>query len=334
MEVWTSNFDQKLQIFEQIASQFNPDMEIQSTDNYLDWTSLSYILLSDTNWTTRSIPVGSDDPIDILTFSFEMPIWITTPAKVRKLGIIQSVVSNIYDAQGNPSLALIEQINNLGNRQYFTPTGYQAIVNNGIVTLIPNHGPEINNSNFNIPTTVGNPIAWAPVIHSFGEIIPNVSLLYLTNAATERLIVGTVAYDLNNPDNLAFTVDPTTIPSNTLPAINAVVDPTVNGPNAGLPAAASGQRYLLVNPIGSTANQTGNSPKLWQNTNGSGVVAQTNDIIQYDGNNWNVSLHPISTTGIQYVTNTFSGIQYVWTGTQWQKSWEGLYQEGLWSIVI
>ena len=91
MEIWTSNFDQKLQIFEQIASQFNPDMEIQSTDNYLDWTSLSYILLTDTNWTTRNIPVGSDDPIDIATFTFEMPIWITTPAKLKRHCSIQRV---------------------------------------------------------------------------------------------------------------------------------------------------------------------------------------------------------------------------------------------------
>lgn len=334
MEIWTSNFDQKLQLWEQICCQFNPDMEIQNTDNYLDWTSLSYILLSAQNWTTRNIPVGSDDPIDIATLTFELPIWLSTPAKLKRLGIIQSVNANIYDANGNPSLALIEQTNQLGNRQYFTPFGYQAVVNNGNITLFQNYGPELNNTNYTIPTTLGNAIPWAPVIASFGNIVANYSMMYLTDTVTNRLITGTVYYDPVNVNNLKFNVDTATIPTNTLSSVNAIVDPQVNGPGSGLPAASTGQRYLIVNDISASTVQTNNGPKLWQNTNGTTVVAQANDIIQYDGNNWTVAYHPITTSGTQYVTNTFSGIQYVWTGSQWQKSWEGLYQEGLWSIVI
>ena len=40
LDIWTSNTNQKLQICEQIATLFNPSLEIQSTDNYIDWTSL------------------------------------------------------------------------------------------------------------------------------------------------------------------------------------------------------------------------------------------------------------------------------------------------------
>ena len=332
MEVWTSNFDQKLQIFEQIASQFNPDMEIQSTDNYLDWTSLSYILLTDTNWTTRNIPVGSDDPIDIATFTFEMPIWITTPAKLKRLGVIQSVVASIYDGNGNIQQSLVDQTSLLGNRQFFTPTGYQVVVNNGNVTLFNRGGPEINNTNYNIPTTLGNAIPWASTISSFGNIVANYSMMYLTNTATERLVVGTVAYDATNPNNLLFNVDSATIPTNILPSVNAIVDPQVNGPGSGLPAASSGQRYLIVNNLGGAS--LGNGAAAWQNANSSVTVAQANDIIQYSGNAWTVAYHPTPTSNASYVTNTFSSIQYAWNGSQWQKSWEGLYPEGYWSIVI
>ena len=332
MEIWTSNFDQKLQLWEQISAQFNPDMEIQSTDKYLDWTSLSYILLTGTNCSTRNIPVGSDDPIDVATFTFELPIWITTPAKLLRLGIVQSVVANVYDALGNPSQALIDQTNNLGNRQYFTPTGYQALVNNGNVTLFPNHGPELNNSYLSMPTTIGNAIPWAPVIHSFGEIANNYSMLYLTDTVTDRLITGTVAYDATNLNNLLFNVDTATIPTNILPSINAIVDPQVNGPGAGLPAASTGQRYLLVNNMGGAS--LGNGASAWQNANSSITTALPNDIIQYNGNSWFVAYRPNSVSNASYVTNTFSSIQYAWNGNQWQKSWEGLYQEGLWSIVI
>ena len=332
MEIWTSNFDQKLQIFEQIASQFNPDMEIQSTDNYLDWTSLSYILLTDTNWTTRNIPVGSDDPIDIATFTFEMPIWITTPAKLKRLGVIQSVVASIYDGNGNIQQSLVDQTTLLGNRQFFTPTGYQVVVNNGNVTLFNQGGPVLNNTNYAIPTTLGNAIPWASTISSFGNIVANYSMLYLTNSATERLVVGTVAYDTTNPNNLHFNVDTATIPTNILPSVNAIVDPQVNGPGSGLPTASSGQRYLIVNNLGGAS--VGNGAAAWQNANSSITTAAANDIIQYNGSAWAVAYHPTPTSNASYVTNTFSSIQYAWNGNQWQKSWEGLYPEGYWSIVI
>jgi hypothetical protein len=332
MELWTSNFDQKAQLWEQITTMFNPDMEIQGNQNYFDWTSLSYVLLTATNWTTRDIPVGADDPIDVATLTFEMPIWFSTPAKIQKLGIVQSIVSNIYDANGNPSNALIEATNNLGNRQYFTPTGYQVVVNQGNVKLLPRGGPEIYANSYSIPTTTANAIPWAPVINLFGNIANNYSMMYLTDSRTDRLITGTVAYDPNNVNNLFFNVDNATIPSNILPSINAIIDPRLNAPSVGLPAAANNQRYLIVNPLGNAT--VGNGSSAWQNANTSITQALPNDIIQYVGNAWTISYRPNATSNASYVTNTFTNIQYSWDGNQWVKSWEGVYQEGLWSIVI
>ena len=42
-DLWTSNTEQKLQLVEQISCVFNPSLEIQSTDNYIDWTSLTTV---------------------------------------------------------------------------------------------------------------------------------------------------------------------------------------------------------------------------------------------------------------------------------------------------
>ena len=53
VDVWTSNTEQKLMLLEQIMVLFNPAFEIQSTDNYIDWTSLSYVLLTGIDWTNR-----------------------------------------------------------------------------------------------------------------------------------------------------------------------------------------------------------------------------------------------------------------------------------------
>ena len=56
VEIWTSNTEQKLQILEQLCTLFNPALEIQSTDNYVDWTSITYVLLTGVNWSSKTIP--------------------------------------------------------------------------------------------------------------------------------------------------------------------------------------------------------------------------------------------------------------------------------------
>ncbi len=107
-DLWTSNTDQKLQLIEQMLVLFNPSLEIQTTDNYLDWTSLTIVDLDDLNYSSRSIPQGVDADIDICTMTFKMPIWINPPAKVKKLGIIKSIISNVFTESG--SVAELEDL--------------------------------------------------------------------------------------------------------------------------------------------------------------------------------------------------------------------------------
>jgi hypothetical protein len=94
LDIWTSNTEQKLQLIEQIATLFNPALEIQSSDNYIDWTSLTYVLLTQTSWDSRTVPTGGEEPISIATMTFEMPIWISTAVRVSRMGIIETVLTN------------------------------------------------------------------------------------------------------------------------------------------------------------------------------------------------------------------------------------------------
>jgi hypothetical protein len=87
VDFWTTNYQQKLELIEQLGTLFNPSMEIQSTDNFIDWTSLSVVELDSSRWSSRTIPSGTDDPIDVATLTFKLPIWISSPAKVKKLGV-------------------------------------------------------------------------------------------------------------------------------------------------------------------------------------------------------------------------------------------------------
>ncbi len=135
LDIWTSNTEQKLQLIEQISTLFNPALEIQSTDNYIDWTSITYVLLTNIDWSSRSIPVGTETPIDIATLTFDIPIFISAPALVKKMGVIQKIVASIYDANGNLSESIYDEANLL-SRQYITPLQYGVILFNNELTVV------------------------------------------------------------------------------------------------------------------------------------------------------------------------------------------------------
>ena len=97
VDMWTSNTEQKLQIMEQIMMLFNPSLEIQTTDNYVDWTSLSVVELDNVNFSSRSIPVGTESEIDVSQLGLKTPIYISPPTKVKKLGVITNIVMSIFD---------------------------------------------------------------------------------------------------------------------------------------------------------------------------------------------------------------------------------------------
>ena len=100
-DIWSTNTDQKLQILEQILMLFNPSLEIQTTDNYIDWTSLSVVNLESMTWSSRTIPQGTETEIDVSTLTFTTPIYISPPVKVKRLGVITNIITSVFDETGN-----------------------------------------------------------------------------------------------------------------------------------------------------------------------------------------------------------------------------------------
>lgn len=331
LDIWTSNTNQKMQLLEQILVLFNPALEIQSTDNYIDWTSLTTCDLESVKWSSRVIPVGTDNPIDIATLTFTLPIWISSPAKVKKLGVVERIVANIFDAKGDAANAILDNDLLLGTRQVFTPFGYQVLlIGNKLQALRQQQVIDEPNTSLTPPGSPDSNLLWHSVVGMYGALRPGISLIKLEQQdGTE--VVGTVAYDPTDDRFLLFTVDEDTVPSNTLAAVTAVINPLLSGPNTGLNPAEIGQRYLLTEATGSWE---GNA-EAWQGINGEPLVANANDIIEYDGIRWQISFDSGSSTdNIQYVTNITTGIQYEWTGTAWIKSYQGLYPGGTWSLVL
>ena len=331
LDIWTSNTNQKFQLLEQIIPLFNPALEIQSTDNFIDWTSLSVVELESSRWSSKTIPVGTEDPIDITTLTFKIPIWISSPAKVKKLGVVERIVASIYDANGDASLAITDNDLLLGTRQVFTPFDYQVLlIGNKLQALRPQQVVDQDNTSLNPADSPASNLMWHAVVGDLGVLREGISLVKLEQEdGTE--VVGTVSYDPTDDRFLLFSVDPDTVPSNTLSPINAVINPLISGPGSGLPVATQGQRYLLTEDTGSDNGYA----QAWSGVFGQYLVAQANDIIEYDGSRWVIVFGSSnSTVNKQYVTNIASELQYEWTGTQWIKSYQGLYPGGTWSLVL
>jgi hypothetical protein len=333
LDVWTSNTNQKMQLLEQMLTLFNPSLEIQSTDNYIDWTSLSVVELDSVTWTSRTIPMGAENPIDVATLKFSLPIWISSPAKVKKLGVVERVIASVYDSQGDLNEAVTNNDLLLGTRQSITPYNYGlAVIGNKIQCLRPQLvNPESNDSLDPNTMLADSNLLWPAVIDMYGTLRPGVSQIRLEQQnGTE--VIGTIAIDPNDDRFVIFNPDIDTLPQNTLAPIDAIINPLISGPQDGLDSAIEGQRYLLTESTGNLDNQ--NNPSAWIGSNGRPLVANANDIIEYQNNYWRVVFRSEGKPAGEYVTNITTGMQYEWTGQSWIKSYQGVYPGGTWRLVL
>lgn len=277
-DIWTSSTEQKLQLLEQILMLFNPSLEIQTTDNYLDWTSLSVVNLGDVQFSNRQIPVGNESNIDIATLSFDIPIWISPPSKVKRLGVIHSIIMSVADTIDRGGDGYIEGLGvdvlptTPGTRVIDTVRttidNYRIVVYGGQARLL-DHGENTGADATDITdvdiTTADN-INWRTVVDAYPDKYrAGISQIFLVQEdGTE--VSGTVA--INSLDESILTVnwDSDTYPSNTdittasrpnsPGTFDAIVDPEKTAPGAGLTAPSVGTRYLIINNIGGGVRET------------------------------------------------------------------------------
>jgi hypothetical protein len=124
-----------------------------------------------------------------------------------------------------------------------------------------------------------------------------------------------------------------TLPGNTLDPVTAIIDPETVSVDADILTPAVGTSYLILNGIGSYDND---APSVaWPTVTGDNFVAHANDIIKYTTGGWHVAFDSqANINSIQYMTNLNTGTQYRWHLGEWSKSVEGVYHEGLWSLVL
>ena len=369
-DIWASNTEQKLQILEQILVLFNPSFEIQTTDNYVDWTSLSVVNLESTTFTSRAIPVGVDSEIDVASLEFSTPIYISPPAKVKRLGVITNIITSIFNEDtGNINLGLsltgLEPVFEARRGVTDSDGNEERIVDDG---QFPNDGTgemdidaefRFNNSTTTstyqsyglvvlggqvqlVKNGVVGDIEWNELIQSMpGTYRPGFSQLRLKTSET-NYVIGTI--EINATDNTILDVafDNDTLPDDSViegPARDAgawtsfdyIIDPLRFDPNQ---AKAAGVRLLLLGAIGDAGNTDGADG--WKNDNGTDFVASENDIVEWDGSAWHIVFNAseVDSNSITYMSNLNTGIQYKWDGEFWLRSYEGEYSGGTWQIYL
>jgi len=328
VDFWTTNYQQKLQLIEQIGTLFNPALEIQSTDNFVDWTSLSAVFQDGLTFSSRTIPQGTGNPIDVMTWKFYMPIWLTTSAKLKKMGIIHKVINSIFEGKALQDIQDEDLL--LGTRQKVSPYGYKVLLSGNRLQLLPgNVAPFPRNDEFEMPENPETGLYWESLLNVYGAFKPGISQVWLQNPYMEDDIVGTAVVDPFDGRFLLYDIDPDTLPQNTLAPVNSIINPQMTGPNAGLPGPLNKTRYLIVENIGSENATT----VAWGD-----LVASANDIIEYDAQEgkWFVAFSADEAQEIEFVTNLTTSIQYRYSIEEgiWVKSFEGFYDEGSYSIVI
>ena len=364
VDIWSSSTEQKLQILEQILVLFNPSLELQTTDNYIDWTSLTVLNLKDINWSSRQVPEGNDTPIEVGTMTLDTPIWISPPVKVKHLGVITKIITSVYNTNSNYPAGYLDglgvdpalqtdagspTLSSLIATETTTISGFKIQVYDSQVKLLTaNSGvvPIGNTIDITTPTNVVQD--WNLVFDQYpGQYTADSSTLYLLQP-NNTYVMGTIAINPLDPTKLQVHWNPDTLTANTgidstglldtdsgysaagsyrpnsPGTFDAIVNPLTYNPEV----PAVGTRLLIIEDIGSPENDV--PAVAW-----GPLVARANDIIEWTGTQWNVIFNSAQESDTMvWQTNIYTGVQYLWNGVSWVKSFEGEYTAAQWKIVL
>ena len=327
-DIWSTNTDQKLQIMEQILTLFNPSLEIQTTDNYIDWTSLSVVNLTNIAFSNRSIPVGVESEIDIGTLGFSTPIYISPPVKVKRLGVITNIINSIFnETEGTIDLDLSRpalQANDgtptvqsdIKTRIAVADTGeieeqlvdekvFKTDVDFVINTSYDNFGLlVINDTAELVRKGVVRAESWTAYLKAVPELFESgVTQLKLRRKDFDNEIVGTVEINPLDPYQLVINWDEDSLPSDTV----------LSGPNGDRsnidyiinPYKTNPQDFLSENPRVLILADINNSENVGQDAG-----FDTPDNFAYDGpDGWK------NLDGTDFVAGANDIVE--WDGSSW-----------------
>jgi hypothetical protein len=114
LSIYTSNLSSHFQILEQILVLFDPILQIQTSDGAFDWGKITTVELRDITF-EENYPAATDRRMIVTTLNFEMPIYISAPARLKS-----EIINDIYlrigsvDTFGNGSQDILDQLDDQG----------------------------------------------------------------------------------------------------------------------------------------------------------------------------------------------------------------------------
>ena len=280
VDIWSTNTDQKLQLLEQILTLFNPSLEIQTTDNYVDWTSLSVVNLENVTFSSRSIPTGTESDIDVATLAFSSPIYLSAPAKVKKLGVITNIITAMFADNGleiniddtayaeslvkEPVEVELDSWDNVGDN---IVNGKREALTSETTLITTSH------NNYDLVFLDGvarllgkNAVVGAETWTGYLKSIPRKFQPGITELRLQRRdgygdIVGTATVNPIDETELVINIDPDTIPTDTTISgpngdrskIDYIIDPSKFDPRS---KQSESPRMLLLGNVGHTFKAT------------------------------------------------------------------------------
>jgi hypothetical protein len=345
---------------------------LQTTDNYIDWTSLSVLDIKSTIFSSRTIPAGADSEIDICSIEFDMPVWLSPPSKVKKLGVVKSIINNVFTDQGD--IVNLEDLIYNRNKGSFEAIPYRFRVllfksANGNpydydVTLVNPDAAVLALGLDQKSIKNGEPVDWNTILEVQGGWTADLSQMFFKQASGYDLI-GT--FDINpvDPSTIIVTFDQDTIPQNTLidssingidarGTVDAIIDPYKYNPievYGGVANIPLGLRFLMLDDVNTSENRGGfvrfptdptdgssrdpyRGPVAWRDSLDRDPVITANSIIEWDGVTWTNVWDPTAGENPTYIQNLRTGIKYRWDGEQWLKAFEGEYAPSYWGFKL
>lgn len=317
VDIWTSNMDQKFMLIEQIATHVFPGFDIQNSDNAVDWSALTTATLEALTYSSVSIPIGTDNEIDVATFTFKVPMWLTPPARVTRQNLISQVIANINQAEKDENGVIVE-VANLA-RVVTTPGNHHIHVERDRLTLLGANGQEFASD--------GSIYNWSDLLAGYGSVLhPSETQIRLKSALTDDPTNDIVGYlfPTDEPNVVLWQPDIDTLPSNTLPSVTGIIDPQRSIPGEGaLLSAEEGQRYLVINDLAEAS-------LIWGD-----ITARAGSIIEFSQGAWRVSFNSANHQRTEYVTNKNTGRQLGWNIAEqsWVMALDGIYAPGFWRLA-
>lgn len=319
VDIWVSNQDQRLQLFEQIFTLFNPSLDLQTTSSPLDWTALQTVTLTDINWDENGgSSSGATDANIIMSFTFNVESYINPPARVKKQTLIHTIIRRMGDtiedcdsaAAWNDGETPLEDVTTPGNHTVH-------VMGNQIILLGPYR---------NLRDEQGNIYSWPKLIDQYGELVVNSSKIRLRWVSdiedNTRDIIGYISYHPTIDNILLFNVISETLPLATIPPVLSTINPHETSPGNGLPNAVVGQRYILSESIGNITSAWGS------------LAGKENDVIEYNGTNWFVLLDAESSNTLEFVNDIQTGSLLKLLNHQWVEAVNLQYTPGYFRLVL